>query len=550
MNEKFIYDKFKINWWKIQPILRKSLGLENIENIRKLDKKQINPWLITIPLVTAAFLFALNETIANVALPYIAGTISISRNESTWIVTSYLVASSVVIPTIGYFCRVFGRKNYFIFSIALFTAASLMCGLSRSMGMVILSRFLQGVGGGAILPLVQAIMMEIFPQKEWGKAMSLYGFAFVIAPILGPVIGGWLTENWSWPWIFFINVPFGVACVWSISKLVTDPPYAQKQQGAKMDFFGFAMLAIWILLLQIVLDKGNDAGWFGATWVCWLTGISTTTGILFFYSQFKNKKDPLLNLRLLKDLNFLFGTLIQMVLLFVLIASAMLLPSMLQSLMGYTAFLGGVSMLPRGLGSLCGLAILLAVNNKVPEKVSCLIGLILIGLGGFLFGLMNLQISLSSVFIPNFFYGVGMVMSMTPVINLSCSTLKKEDLTMGSSMQNLMKNLGASFGTSIATTCISRFSQMHQNMMVGYLNDLNPVFTERVQGATVNLFKYVGDWATANYMAQKQMFFSLMEQSTLWAFIDTFRIFALASFVIIPLLLLMKEDMKKKTPEP
>ncbi len=524
--------------------------MENVSNIAQQGENKINPWLITIPLVTAAFLFALNETIANVALPYIAGTISISRNESTWIVTSYLVASSVVIPTIGYFCRVFGRKNYFIFSIALFTIASLMCGLSRSMGMVILSRFLQGVGGGAILPLVQAIMMEIFPQKDWGKAMSLYGFAFVIAPILGPVIGGWLTENWSWPWIFFINVPFGAACVWSISKLVSDPPYAQKQQGAKMDFFGFSMLAIWILLLQIVLDKGNDAGWFGATWVCWLTGISTTAGILFFYSQFKNKKDPLLNLRLLKDLNFLFGTLIQMVLLFVLIASAMLLPSMLQSLMGYTAFLGGVSMLPRGLGSLCGLAILLVFNNKVPEKISCLIGLILIGLGGFLFGLLNLQISLSSVFIPNFFYGVGMVMSMTPVINLSCATLKKEDLTMGSSLQNLMKNLGASFGTSLATTCISRFSQVHQNMMVGYLNDLNPVFAERVQGATINLFKYVGDWATANYMAQKQMFFSLMEQSTLWAFIDTFRIFALASFVIIPLLLLMKEDMKNKISPP
>ncbi len=505
----------------------------------------VNPWLITIPLVTAAFLFALNETIANVALPYIAGTISISRNESTWIVTSYLVASSIIIPAIGFFCKAFGRKNYFIFSIALFTFASLMCGLSHSMPMVILSRFLQGVGGGAILPLVQAIMMEIFPQREWGKAMSLYGFAFVIAPIMGPVIGGWLTENWSWPWIFFINVPVGIACAISVNKLVSDPPYAQKQSGAKMDFFGFGMLVVWILLLQIVLDKGNDAGWFGASWICWLTGISTSAGILFFYSQFKNKKDPLLNLSLLKDLNFLFGTLIQMVLLFVLIASAMLLPSMLQNLMGYTAFLGGVSMLPRGLGSLLGLVILVAVSGRVPEKISCLIGLVLIGLGGYLFGLLNMQISLTNVFIPNFLYGVGMVMSMTPVINLSCATLKKEDLTMGSSMQNLMKNLGASFGTSIATTCISRFSQMHQNMMVGYLNNLNPVFAERVRGSAENLIRYVVDSSTAEYMALKQMHFALMEQSTLWAFIDTFRIFALASFVIIPLLLLMKENFSK-----
>lgn len=520
-------------WWNFPPI--------RITEI--MEKQEINPWLITIPLVTAAFLFALNETIANVALPYIAGTISISRSESTWIVTSYLVASSVVIPGIGYFCKVFGRKNYFIFSIVLFTAASLMCGLSRSMGMVILSRFLQGIGGGAILPLVQAIMMEIFPQKMWGKAMSLYGFAFVIAPILGPVIGGWLTENWSWPWIFYINIPFGVACAISVSKLVSDPPYAQKQAGAKMDFLGFALLIVWILLLQIVLDKGNDAGWFDEAWICWLTAISTTAGLLFFYTQFKNKKEPLLNLRLLKDLNFLFGTLIQMVLLFVLIASAMLLPSMLQNLMGYTAFLGGISMLPRGLGSLCGLLILLVFNNRVSEKSSCLIGLMLIGAGGLLFGMLNMQISLTSVFIPNFLYGVGMVMSMTPVINLSCATLKKEDLTMGSSLQNLMKNLGASFGTSIATTCISRFSQMHQNMMVGYLHELNPVFSERVHNATIALSQYA-DIETAHYMALKQMHFALLEQSTLWAFIDTFRIFALASFIIIPLLLLMKENKK------
>ncbi|MBQ8460104.1 DHA2 family efflux MFS transporter permease subunit [bacterium] len=508
------------------------------------QKPLVSPWLITIPLVTAAFLFALNETIANVALPYIAGTISISRNESTWIVTSYLVASSVVIPAIGYFCRVFGRKRYFIFSILLFTIASLMCGLSRSMPMVILSRFLQGIGGGAILPLVQAIMMEIFPQEEWGKAMSLYGFAFVIAPILGPVIGGWLTENWSWPWIFLINAPIGLVCAISLSKLIKDPPYAKKQKGAKMDFFGFGMLVIWILLLQIVLDKGNDAGWFDASWICWLMGISTSAGIIFFYTQFKNKKDPLLNLRLLKDLNFLFGTLIQMVLLFVLIASAMLLPSMLQGLLGYTAFLGGVSMLPRGLGSLAGLLILVIFTGKVPEKISCLIGLILIGMGGFLFGLLNMQISLSNIFIPNFLYGVGMVMSMTPVINLSCATLKKEDLTMGSSLQNLMKNLGASFGTSIATTCISRYSQVHQNMMVGYLNDLNPVFSQRVQEAANYMAQYT-DYSTAHYMALKQMHFSLLEQSTLWAFIDTFRIFALASFIIIPLLLLMKEKTKK-----
>jgi len=519
---------------------------EFLENSITEERREpsINPWLVTIPLVTAAFLFALNETIANVALPYIAGTISISRNESTWIVTSYLVASSIIIPAIGYLCKVFGRKKYFIFSIVLFTVASLLCGLSRSMPMIVISRFLQGIGGGAILPLVQAIMMEIFPQKEWGKAMSLYGFAFVIAPIVGPVIGGWLTENWSWPWIFLINAPVGLICAVSLVKLIKDPPYAKKQANAKMDFFAFGMLVVWILLLQVVLDKGNDAGWFDASWVCWLMGISTTAGILFFYTQFKNKKDPLLDLRLLKNLNFLFGTLIQMVLLFVLIASAMLLPSMLQGLMGYTAFLGGVSMIPRGLGSLAGLIILITVTGKVPEKISCFIGLVLIGVGGLLFGLLNMQISLSSVFLPNFLYGTGMVMSMTPVINLSCATLKKEDLTMGSSMQNLMKNLGASFGTSIATTCISRFSQMHQNMMVGYLNDLNPVFAERVHNATMHMAQYT-DINTAHYMALNQMHFALLEQSTLWAFIDTFRIFALASFIIIPLLLLMREVVNK-----
>ncbi|MCR5266829.1 MAG: DHA2 family efflux MFS transporter permease subunit [Cyanobacteria bacterium RUI128] len=507
-----------------------------------------NPWLISAPLMLAMFMFVLDETISNVALPYMAGTFSVAHNESTWVLTSYLIASGLIIPSVDFMCKKFGRNNYYLFSVALFTIASVMCGLSQTLGQMILSRFLQGIGGGALLPLSQSMMLECFPKEDRGRAMALFGFGIVMGPILGPVVGGWITDNWSWPFIYFINLPFGIFCFFISKMLLEESPFGRKVEGTKLDTWGFTFLVFWIVTLQIVLDKGNDADWFGSTWICWMTFISVISCIAFFISQVKNKENSLIDLSIMRDRNFLFGTIIQIVLMAVLLASAAILPSMLQKLMGYTSFLSGLSMMPRGAGCLTGIIVTAIVTNRVSERTMVMLGLFVIGCGGLLFGQLNLQIALIDIAFPNYLFGVGLTFAMVPIINLSMITLKNAQLTNAAGVQNMLKNIGGAVGTSLVTTFISRFSQKHQMMLVGYLRDTNQAFVDRLNTYAQYFLPTTVDPSAAQQMAAGLLYKQLQLQSTLWAYIDTFRIFAVASFVIIPLLLLMKsvKTLEKK----
>lgn len=500
-----------------------------------------NPWLIAAPLMASVFMYALDETISNVALPYMAGSFSCSHNESTWVLTFYLIASGIIIPAVDFMCKLFGRKNFYLISIIIFTLASFLCGISNSLIMMVFARFLQGLGGGAILPLSQAIMMESFPKSQRPQAMALFGLGVVFAPIIGPAVGGWITDNWSWPYIYYINIPIGFMVLVASQHLLEEPPYAKKQPGVKLDALGFTFLSIWLVCLQIVLDKGNDADWFGAVWICWLTGISCVAGILFVISQLV-RKNTLVDLSVMKDRNFFFGTFIQMVLMGVMMASSAILPSMLQSMMGYTSFLSGISMVPRGAGCLTATLLNVLFLTKIGERKMVSIGLVILGIGGLAFGEINLQISLIDIAIPNFLFGLGMVMAMVPLIELSCRTLKNDQLTNASGVQNLLKNVGAAIGTSLVTTCISRFAQRHQYMMVGKLTDLNPAFSERVQHYT-SAFLGNTDFASATYAAKGLLYNQLIQQSNLWAYIDTFRLFAIASFLIAPLVFFMKRKV-------
>ena len=503
-----------------------------------------NPWLISAPLMLAMFMFVLDETISNVALPFMAGTFSVAHNESTWVLTSYLIASGLIIPSVDFLCKKFGRNNYYLFSITLFTIASVMCGISQTLGQMIISRFLQGIGGGALLPLSQSIMLECFPKEERGRAMAFFGFGIVMGPILGPVVGGWITDNWSWPFIYFINLPFGIFCFFISKLLLEESPYGRKVEGTTLDAWGFTFLVFWIVTLQVVLDKGNDADWFGSPWICWMTFVSVISCIGFFWVQVKNKKNPLIDLSIMKDKNFLFGTIIQVVLMAVLLASAAILPSMLQRLMGYTSYLSGLSMMPRGAGCLTGIIITAIVTNKISERAMVMLGLFVIGCGGLLFGQLNLQIALIDIAFPNYLFGVGLTFAMVPIINLSMITLKNSQLTNASGVQNMLKNIGGAVGTSLVTTLISRYSQKHQMMMVGYLRDTNQAFVDRVSAYVQALQPTFVDPATTQYAAKGLLYQQLQLQAALFAYIDTFRIFAIAAFVAIPLLLLMKSVRK------
>lgn len=499
----------------------------------------INPWLMITPVMLAIFMFVLDETISNVALTYIAGSMSVSLNESTWVLTSYLIASGIAIPLVAAASKLFGRKNYFMICTIVFTISSFLCAISHSMIEIVLARFLQGLGGGGLLPLGQSIMLESFPKKDRPKSMAIFGIAVIFAPLIGPVLGGWITENWSWPWIYLINVPLGFLCVYLSKNLLEEPPYAKKQKNVHFDFKGMIFLSGWLIALQVVLDKGNDADWFGAAWICWLSAISMIFAILFFISQARGK-EPLIDLTVLKDRTYFFGTLVQVILMGVFLSSAALLPSMLQNLLGYTAYLSGLSMGSRGVGSFIGVALYLTLSKKLGDRRIVMIGLILLGFGSVFFGMINLQINLTTIALPNILYGSGLFLALTPLIPLSFSTIKNENMTNATGLQNLVKNIGGAIGTSLGTTMVARFAQVHQNMLINHLHDTNNTFVERVNALT-GTFSSLTDTFTAHTMAQSQIYSQLIQQSHLWAYIDTFRWFAFATFLLIPMLVFIKK---------
>lgn len=505
-------------------------------------KPKINPWIMIIPVMLAVFIYVLDGTIGNVALPHMAGSFSATRDESMWILTSYLIAAGIVIPAVDFFSKLCGRKNFFIISILMFTIASMLCGMAKNIEFMIFARILQGFGGGGILPISQAIIIESFTKEQRGAAMSVFGMGVILAPIIGPVLGGWITDNWTWPWIFYINVPFGCIAALLSKKLIEDPPYAKRQHNVKIDGKGFFYLTIWLVTLQTVLDKGNNADWFNATWICWTFGVSVVACILFFHSQLTNK-DSLVDLSVFKDRNFSAGTIIQVVIQAVLYASLAILPQFLQSMMGYTAFLSGATMMPRGFGSMLSMLITGTLSNKIDNRLFVMLGLALIGGSSLVFGSLNLQISNMNIAIPNFFMGMGMGLSMIPIMNLSVDTLKNEQMTNATGIQNLLKNIGSAIGTSLVATMLTRFAQVHQYMLVGKMSELNPVFIERVQTTAGALSAYT-EHSVAQYMAQYSYYGQLIKQSTLWAFIDSFRIFGVLCLAVIPLLLLMKKIKK------
>lgn len=504
----------------------------------------INPWLACLPTMASAFMFVLDETIANVALPHMAGSFSVSREESMWILTSYLIASGIVIPMVGWFSKVMGRKNFFMASILLFTIASGLCGLAPNMETMIFARILQGIGGGGLLPISQAILLENFKPQDRGKAMAMFGLVIVIAPILGPVIGGWITENWSWPFIYYINLPIGVIALLLSNALLVDPPYAQKQKNVKTDGIGFFFLTMWLVTLQIVLDKGNNADWFNAPWICWLSVISVITGISFIISQLRNK-EALVDLSVFKDKNYTIATFVQIIMQGVLLGSLAILPQFLQSLLGYDAFKSGLSMMPRGLGAFVAMVLCGSMSNLIDNRLLVVLGLACIATGSWMLGDLNLQITTMNIAIPNFLFGIGLGLAMIPIITLSVATLKNEQMTNASGLQNLLKNIGGAFGTSIVATLLSRGAQKHQFMLIEHLNDFTTPYIERVQ-AMSGAFLTNFDTHTATYMGQNMIYKLLMQQSNLAAFIDAFRIFAVASAIIIPLIFLLKKIKKEE----
>ena len=501
-------------------------------------KPKHNPWLVTISVMIATFIFVLDSTIASVALPHMAGSFAASNDEAMWILTSYMIASGIILPSVDWFSKIFGRKVFFINCIIIFTIASVMCGLAKNLETMILARVIQGIGGGALLPVSQAIMLESFPKEKRGLAMSVFGFGVVVAPIIGPVLGGWITDSYSWSWIFFLNLPFGIIAAILSNIFVEDPPYAQKQGMQKIDYIGFMFLIIWLVSLQTVLDKGQNADWFQADWICWLTALSIFSMIAFIVSQLKNKK-PIIDLSIFKERNYTFGTLILFFISIVMYSSIAVMPLFLQNLLGYSAFLSGYATAPRGIGSITAIAVCAALNNKIDERIIVTCALILFGVAGLMFGFLNLDISIGNIIIPNLIMGAALGFTFIPMTTLSMTNMPDSQLTNASGAQTLIRTIGGAMGTSLVATCLQRFAQVHQFNMVGFLNPLNPVFTQRVAAMQSFMARYT-NMNIAEQKANYMMYASLIKQSNLWAYMDSFRFFGIFALCIIPLAWAMK----------
>lgn len=507
------------------------------------ERIHTNPWIAMIPIMLSIFVYVLDGTIANVALPHMAGTFSATRDESLWILTSYIIAGGIVIPAVGWFSKLMGRKNFFMFSIFLFTVASFLCGMAKNIEFMVFARILQGFGGGGVVPLGQAMMLEAFPKEKHGQAMAIFGLGIIVAPIIGPMLGGWITDNWSWPWVFFINVPLGCIAVILSKKLLYDPPYARRQKDVKIDKTGFISLICWLTSLQIILDKGNNADWFNATWICWLTVFMVISGAVFFTSQLL-RKNTLVDLSVFKDKNYSAGTIMQVILHGVLYASIAILPQFLQNMLGYTAFLSGMAMMPRGLGSLTAILICYLIADKVNKKILVMIGVVLTGVSSLIFGFLNLQISPMNIMIPNYIMGLGMGTTMLPLMAISFETMPNEQMTNATGIQNLLKNIGGAVGTSAVGTMLTRFAQVHQNMLVGNLTPLNDNFFYRVKSIAGAFSQYTSP-DMANHMANYQLYRLMIQQSTLMAFMDALKIFGLTCIIITPLVLFCKTKTHK-----
>jgi MFS transporter, DHA2 family, multidrug resistance protein len=503
-----------------------------------------NPWAIAAAVMTATFMVVLDSSVANVALPHIAGNLSASTDEATWVLTSYLVSNAIMLPATNWITRRIGRKRLLMFSILLFTGASMLCGAAISMPMLIFARIVQGVGGGGMQPLAQSILLESFPRGQHGKAMAVYGTGIVVAPVIGPTLGGWITDSYSWRWIFYINLPVGILALFLAATFIEDPPYVRAKIRESIDALGFGLMALWLGSLQLVLDKGQEADWFGATWIRFTAAISVIAFIAFVTRELRCSQ-PIVQLRILLNRNFATGTLITGLYGFILYSSTALLPLFLQTLLGYPALDSGLAVSPRGLGSMLSMLIAGSLANRVDSRHMLAFGFSVLGISTFMLGHVNLEISMLTVAVPNFFNGFAGGFIFVPLTTMAMSRLRKQEIGNAAGIYNLMRNIGGSIGIATTTTLLVRRAQVHQNFLAAGVS-ASDAASGMVRGLQGSLYNSGTSLYDAHQRAFGAIYGLLQQQASLLAYVDNFRILGFLSFVCIPFVFLFRVSPKAR----
>src|SRR5215470_2044664 len=506
------------------------------------DKPTVNPWLIAAAVMLATFMEVLDTSIAAVALPYIAGSLSATNDEATWVLTSYLVANAVVLPASSWFSLRFGRKRFLLFCIALFTASSFACGAATSLGMILLARALQGAGGGALQPLSQSILLETFPPQKRGIAMAVFALGVVVAPVLGPTLGGWLTDTYSWRWAFYINIPVGAFAVFMITRYVEDPPYIKNARPGKFDAIGLGLLAVWLGSLQIILDKGQEDDWFGATWIRWAAGTLVVSFVAFLVRAFRHDK-PLVDLRVFRHRNFAIGCVLIGLFGAAIYGLVTLLPLFYQELMGYTALAAGWAVSPRGVGAIMAMPIIGYLTAKIDNRWLIAFGFCLFGITSLWFGKVNLEIGQWSFLWAITLSGFGSGCVFVPLSTTTMAFLRNEEIGNASGLYNLLRNIGGSIGISVVNTIVARHEQVHRNQLAASLTSGRIEVREAVSGIQQFLGAQGASPTTAVDQAYGLVNQMLNTQSRLWAYVDNFRYMALVCFACVPIVFLLKKSV-------
>src|SRR4030043_1526434 len=428
----------------------------------------MNKWLVAFTVMFPTLIEIVDTSVVNVSLDHIRGSLSAGIDESTWTITSYLVSNAIIIPISGWLSRLFGRKRYLIFSISLFTFSSLMCGSSGTLQSLVFFRVLRGLGGGALQPISQAILLETFPPHQHGMAMAIVGVGIMFGPIIGPLMGGWITDNWSWPWIFYINIPIGLLSIAMVLFFIVDPAY-MKRVKMKIDYMGIMLLATGIGCLQVILDLGERRDWFASDLILWLAIISVTSLATFVVVELLFAEHPVVNLRLFKNITFSTGNIVMFFIFFNLFGSIVLLPIYLQTLMGYTAFLAGLVLGPGGVATMITMPIVGKLITKINPKGILTFGIITCAYSTHLMSKFNLHADFYSVAWPRILLGIGMGFTVIPLMTLAFSSIKKEEMGNATGIFNLLRTLGGSFGVAFISTMIARRAQFHQFHLVEHL---------------------------------------------------------------------------------
>jgi DHA2 family multidrug resistance protein len=509
-------------------------------------RPRFNPWLIALAVMPATFMEVLDTSVANVALPHIAGSLSATPEEATWVLTSYLVSNAIILPAAAWLGAIFGRKRLLLTCIVLFTLASALCGAAPSLGLLVLARVLQGVGGGALQPIAQAVLLESFPPARRGVAMATYGIGVVVAPILGPTLGGWITENYTWRWIFYLNLPVGLVAILMAEAFIEDPPYIRRSGWGRIDYFGFGLMAIGLATLQVMLDRGQEDDWFSAVWVRWFAVISVVSLIAFIIRELR-AEHPIVDLRILRNRNFAVGTLLITILGMVLYSMVAMLPLFLQILMGYSALLSGLAITPRGLGALFMNIIAGRLIGFLDGRLLIAVGFALVAGSGFVFSQMNLQIAMSNVVWVNVLNGIGTAMIFVSLATMTMGTLRNEQMGNATGIFNLMRNIGGSIGIAGMATFLDRWAQSHQAILVSHLTPYDPAYRQWLSTAQAGLKTQVGGVA-AGPKALGLLYNVLGQQARLLAYMDNFRVISYLSLLAVPLVLLFKKAKGRPAP--